>query len=52
MSYRMHPKQIENIFSLTPKQRYEHFVSKVCDWEELWMKINMQIILSLRPKKI
>ena len=37
MSYRMHPKQIENIFSLTPKQRYEHFVSKVCDWEELWI---------------
>ncbi|MCU4581564.1 DUF2750 domain-containing protein [Acinetobacter gyllenbergii] len=33
----MHPKQIENIFSLTPKQRYKHFVSKVCDWEELWI---------------
>lgn len=35
MSYRMHPKQLENVFALTSQQRYEHFISKVCDWEEL-----------------
>ena len=33
----MHPKQLENVFALTSKQRYEHFISKVCDWEELWI---------------
>ena len=33
----MHPKQLENVFALTSKQRYENFISKVCDWEELWI---------------
>ena len=33
----MHPKQLENIFSLSSRNRYDHFLIKVCDWEELWL---------------
>ncbi len=39
LSYKMHPKQLENVFSLSSKERYEHFVSKVADWEEVWILI-------------
>jgi len=36
MSYRIHPQQLENVFSLSSKERYEHFIIKVCDWQEVW----------------
>ena len=36
----MHEKQIENLGALSSKDRYEHFLSKVCDWEELWILEN------------
>ena len=40
MSYKIHPKEFESVFSLESRQRYQHFVSKVCDWEELWILEN------------
>lgn len=36
----MHPKQLENVFSMSSKERYEHFLIKVCDWEEVWVLSN------------
>ena len=52
MSYRMHPKQLENVFALTSKQRYEHFISKVCDWEELWiLEDNNKDFLIITPQE-
>lgn len=40
MSYKIHPKELENVFALNSRKRYEHFISKVCDWEELWILEN------------
>lgn len=37
MSYKIHPKQLENVFALSSNERYKHFIIKVCDWEELWI---------------
>lgn len=52
MSYRMHPKQLENVFALTSKQRYEHFIAKVCDWEELWiLEDNNENFLIITPQQ-
>ena len=52
MSYRMHPKQLENVFALTSKQRYEHFILKVCDWEELWiLEDNNKDFLIITPQE-
>ena len=36
MPYKMHPKQYENVLSLSSRDRYLHFVGKVADWEKLW----------------
>ena len=48
----MHPKQLENVFALTSKQRYEHFILKVCDWEELWiLKDNNKNFLIITPQE-
>ena len=52
MSYHMHPKQLENVFALTSKQRYEHFILKVCDWEELWiLEDNNKDFLIITPQE-
>lgn len=32
----MNPKAIENIQKLEPFQRYQHFIKRVADFEELW----------------
>ncbi|WP_336690599.1 MULTISPECIES: DUF2750 domain-containing protein [unclassified Chryseobacterium] len=32
----MNQKQIENILKLEPQKRYEYFIRKVADFEELW----------------
>lgn len=37
MSYRMRPEQLKNVFSLGSQERYEHFIIKACDWEEVWL---------------
>jgi hypothetical protein len=36
MTWKMHPKQLENVLGLTPKVRYEYFVKRVADWQEVW----------------
>ena len=36
MPYKMNKPQFEQVVSLPATQRYEHFVSKVADWQELW----------------
>ncbi len=42
MSYRINNKEIESLLTLSGTVRYEHFVKRVADWEEVW---------SLRDKK-
>ena len=37
MSYKMNHRQLENVFTLSSEQRFQHFISKLCDWEELWI---------------
>ncbi len=32
----MHSKEIENILKLEPQKRYEYFIRKIADFEELW----------------
>ncbi|ALC91335.1 hypothetical protein AM500_17170 [Bacillus sp. FJAT-18017] len=32
----MHKKEIETVFSLPAQKRYEYFIKKVADYEELW----------------
>ena len=37
---------------MTSKQRYEHFISKVCDWEELWILADQnQDFLIITPQE-
>lgn len=51
MSYRMHPKQLENIFALDSKDRFIHFIGKVCDWEELCVLSNENgLFLTISPE--
>ncbi|WP_043931732.1 DUF2750 domain-containing protein [Bacillus sp. EB01] len=32
----MHKKEIETVFSLPAQKRYEYFIKKVADYEQLW----------------
>ncbi|MGF1779815.1 DUF2750 domain-containing protein [Vibrio nomapromontoriensis] len=36
MPYKMNEKQFEAVLELESFKRYDHFVSKVADWEQLW----------------
>lgn len=36
MTYIVNDKEITNVLSLSGPDRYEHFVNRVADWEELW----------------
>src|SRR5882724_9595574 len=36
MSWNMNGKEFESVVQLPPEKRYEYFVKKVADWEELW----------------
>jgi len=36
MAYKMNPVQFAQVSSLSAEQRYQHFIGKVTDWEELW----------------
>lgn len=42
MSYKLHHKHLENVFRLSSKERYDHFILKVCDWEEIWYLKNSE----------
>ena len=33
----MNIPQLENVLSLSTEERYQHFVSKVGDWQQLWI---------------
>ncbi len=36
MPYKMNDKQFEAVLALDSLKRYDHFISKVADWEQLW----------------
>jgi len=36
MSYLVNDKEYENVIKLNPGRRYEYFVKKCCDWQEIW----------------
>ena len=42
----MHPKQFESIIALSGEERYEHFIARVSDWEEVWSLKNQQGFVS------
>ena len=36
MSWAINGKEFENVTRLEPKSRYEYFIKKVADWQEIW----------------
>ena len=36
MTYKMNQKQFDQVILLSAQERYDHFISKAADWEELW----------------
>jgi hypothetical protein len=36
MTYNLNQKQFHQVIMLSAQKRYDHFISKVADWEELW----------------
>lgn len=36
MPYKTNPKQYEAVIGLPADQRYQHFIGRVADWEEMW----------------
>ncbi|MDP5190639.1 DUF2750 domain-containing protein [Rheinheimera baltica] len=36
MPYKMNEKQYEAVLALDSFDRYDHFISKVADWQQLW----------------
>jgi hypothetical protein len=36
MPYKINRQEFEAVSSLPPAERYEHFVKRVADWEEVW----------------
>ena len=36
MPYKMNEAQFDAVVALPAQERYDHFISKVADWEELW----------------
>ncbi len=36
MTYKLNDKQFESICNLSDDKRYEYFMRKVADWEEIW----------------
>jgi hypothetical protein len=36
MSWELREKEFENVRQLPPQERYEYFVKKVADWQEMW----------------
>lgn len=46
MPYRLHQKHFENVINLAEKDRYQHFIARISDWEELWSLKNEQGFVS------
>ncbi|QSP95498.1 DUF2750 domain-containing protein [Marinobacter salinisoli] len=36
MPYKMNDKQFEAVLALDSSERFDHFISKVADWEQMW----------------
>ena len=36
MSWKMHPKEFERVTGLPNAERYEYFVKRVADWQNIW----------------
>ena len=36
MPYRINRREFESVCALAPQRRFEHFVKRVADWEEVW----------------
>lgn len=36
MPYRMNPAQLKSVAALDGPARYQHFIGKVADWQEVW----------------
>jgi len=36
VTYKMNKTQYEQVISLPAQQRFDHFISKVADWQEVW----------------
>ncbi len=47
MTYTMNPQQFESVTKLSGQKRYEHFIGKVGDWEEMWSLINEEGFVSI-----
>ena len=58
----MHPDKLKNIFNLSAEDRYGYFISKVADFEEVWLikdgnryvtlgDTNDQITIPVLPEK-
>lgn len=43
----MHPEKIKNVFNLPPEERYDYFIRKVADFEEVWLVKKEQNIIAL-----
>lgn len=37
MTYKMNKPQFEQVISLPAQQRFDHFISNVSDWQEVWI---------------
>lgn len=51
---KLHAKEIENVSKLKPYKRYEYFIRKIADFEELWTLVdnNEDLALSHVDEKI
>ena len=36
MTYRINEQEIKGVLALSGQGRYEHFIKRIADWEELW----------------
>ncbi len=36
MSYQVNEIEFKSVLSLDAPKRYEYFIKKICDWEEIW----------------
>ncbi len=36
MSYEVNDRELESVMALPAAQRYEYFIKKIADWEEVW----------------
>ena len=36
MTWKIHKKEIENVLNMNGPERYDYFIRKLADWEEVW----------------